>query len=356
MTASVVAVLAVHPVELAATRLRAMQYAPGLAGEGIDVELWTFLRASDLAAWYGDSHRRRVAVILRALTRLPSMWPVLRRASVVIVQREVLPVGPPIVEWLVSRRRPLVWDVDDALWETFVSPTAGRVPRWLRATGDKYRRVCTWADEVWAGSGVLAEWCRQHSGSVHVVPTVVEVPEQLPLGTSERSVGWIGSHSTGAFLERVLPAVAAVTPSPPVYAVGATVEGPGALALELRTWSPEAERATLGQTRVGLYPVDPAHPLAEGKCGLKAILYMSRGIPCVVTPTTTNAAVVRDGVDGLHASTPGEWTTGIQRLLDDGDLWERCHRAGHRRALEEYSLAHWGPWVAGRLQLLGGST
>jgi glycosyltransferase involved in cell wall biosynthesis len=351
-----ITVLAVHPPSVAATRLRAVQYSDALAEGELNLNLWSFLREQDLGDWFGPSQLRRALVTFRALLRLPLIARHIRRAAVVIVQREVLPLGPPVIEMLAARWRPLVWDVDDAVWQSYVSPTAGRVPRWLRATGDKYRRICERADEVWAGSEVLATWCRRHSESVHVIPTVVPVPPALPDLAPARTVGWVGSHSTGEFVEAILPALVDVTPPPQVLVVGARPETPPGLDVVIEPWSHETEAHVLSAARVGIYPIDPDHPLAEGKCGLKAILFMSHGIPCVVTPTTTNAVVVRNGVDGLHARTPAEWTTAVQTLFDDDDLWQRCREAAHARARDSYSLEVWAPRVADRLRTLADRT
>jgi glycosyltransferase involved in cell wall biosynthesis len=244
----------------------------------------------------------------------------------------------------------MIWDVDDAIWVSFVSPTAGRVPRWLRAPGGKYRRICARAAAVWAGSAVLAEWCSQHNADTTVVPTVVDVPAERPRHPPGRVVTWIGSHSTGPFLDDVLPAVADVSPSPLVTVLGATPHPPAGLAVDVRPWSLDAERSALAEARVGLYPIDTRHPLAHGKCGLKAVLYMSQGVPPVVTPTASNADIVRDGVEGLFAETPQEWTAAVAQLLDDAELWERLSEAAHRRALESYSMARWAPWVAAELR------
>lgn len=344
-----VLVLAVHPQRVAATRLRAMQYAAHWHQADLDVRLWSFFGDSDLPAWYGRSQLRRALVLLKATLRLPRLLTLLRAVSVVLVQREALPLGPPLLELLAARGRVLVWDVDDAVWEDFSSPTAGHVSQWLRATGDKYSWLCRRADEVWAGSEVLATWCRERNANVVVVPTVVPVPAERPTAAQQRTVGWVGSHSTGPFLEQVLPAVARVEPRPDVVVVGAEVAPVDGLATESQPWSQSTENAALARTRVGLYPVDRGHPLAEGKCGLKAILYMSHGIPSVVTPTSTNAVVVRDGVEGLHADGPDQWTASVQRLLDDGELWEQMSVAAHRRARDEYSLEAWGPRLAARL-------
>lgn len=349
-----ITVLAVHPPSLAATRLRAVQYSDALADAGLHLNLWSFLREQDLNDWYGPSHLRRALVTVRGLLRMVLVVGHVRRASVVIVQREAMPLGPPIVELLTARFRPLVWDLDDALWEEYVSPTAGRVPRWLRATGHKFERLCRCADEVWAGSEILAAWCRERNANVHVVPTVVPVPDILGTPPLERTVGWIGTHSTAEFVETILPALADVVPRPSVHLVGARLSPPAVLDVAMEPWSPSAELRTLAETRVGVYPIDVTHPLAEGKCGLKAILYMANGIPSVVTPTTTNASIVRHGIDGFHARDLAEWTTAVQRLLDDDALWQQCREAAHSRAHQSFSLQVWAPRMVARLnQLLG---
>jgi glycosyltransferase involved in cell wall biosynthesis len=329
-----------------------MQYADDFAGRGIQLRLWSFFDAKDLPAWFGSSQLRRVGVVLRALVRLPRVLRVVRAADVVLVQREALPFGPPVVELLAARGRILVWDVDDAVWESFDSPTVGRVPQWLRATGGKYQRLCRAAEEVWAGSEVLAAWCRENNPATHVVPSVVPVPAERPVAPSVRTVGWIGSHSTGPFVESVLPALADMQPPTSVVVVGARPAVPDDLEVELIDWSLAAEEDALSGMRVGLYPIDRTHPLADGKCGLKAVLYMSRGVPPVVTPTPTNAQIVRDGVDGLYAEHLSDWAVQVGRLLSDADLWERLSASAHRRAREEFSREVWAPRLADRLTAL----
>lgn len=345
-------VVSVYPADMAAPRLRAQQYAPWLAAEGLSLRLWSFVAPRHGRRWYGLRPLARLAVVLEGMLRLPVLARELRGARVVIVQREALPFGPAWVETLIARRRPVVWDIDDSVWEEYPSLYVRWLPRALRKTGRKYERLAAMAAQVWAGSGQLARWCRQHSDAVRVVPTVVDVPELVRPARAGRVVGWVGSPSTGEFLAQVLPAVARVTDPPRLVAVGAEVVVPDGLVASVQRWSPEAEDDALAATRVGLYPIDQAHPLADGKCGLKAILYMSRGIPTVVTPTQTNAAIVRDGVEGLHAVSPAEWTAAVQRLLDDPALWDRCSRAAHQRALDDFSLQAWGPRVTGYLRSL----
>lgn len=336
----------VYPTEMAYTRLRAGQFRPYLEESGMDFRLWTFISPKDVGRWFAGGNLARTWILLRSLSRLVWLSREVRNAAAVVVLREVLPFGPPVIERLAARKRPLVWDVDDAVWESYPSMFFRWLPDWFRKTGHKYEAICGMATEVWAGSEVLAEWCRRHNDRVKVVPTVVEVPRNRPDRDHVPVVGWIGSPSTGGFVEQILPALEEVEPRPHLIAVGSVVRELPDLAVEVTPWSQTAEEATLSRIAVGLYPIDVSHPLAEGKAGFKAILYMSQGIPVVVTPTPTNASIVRDGVEGLHARTMEDWTHAVARLLTDRPLWDRCSRAAHERALSDYSLQRWGPKVA----------
>lgn len=350
--APVVACLAVHPPSLAATRLRLVQFFDALETGGLAPTLWTFLSDDDLPAWYGRTTWGRLGVIAKALVKIPRAVALVARADVVVVQRECVPFGPPALEWLASRLSTLVWDVDDFVWRAYTSPTAGRVTRLLRTSERKHASIARWAAEVWAGSEAIAEWAADRNAATTIVPTVVPMGER-PGNVRDRVAVWVGSHSTTPFLEGLLPALVGVSGLRGVVVVGGRpLRDSSGVRVDERPWSEETEAEVCRSARVGLYPVDVSNPYAEGKCGLKAVLYMSHGLPCVVTPTRPNRAIVRDGVDGLYATTPDEWRTAVERLLTDDDLWERCSAAGFERAKSHFSSEVWGPILADRLRRL----
>lgn len=346
-------VLAVYPTSDAVTRLRAWQYREYLADQDISLDLWTFFGPRETALWFGKNNLGRVWALARGLLRAFRLIPRAMAADAVLVLRQALPLGPPLLEWIVSRGKPLIWDVDDALWTTVESPTVGRVPQWIRATGNKYHWLCRNANQVWAGNDTVAEWCKDHNEDVRTIPTVLRVPSNRPDVISRgRIVGWIGSPSTGPFLEKILPALRNLGDPPTVEVVGAEVSAPPGLSLRHTTWSKEAERRALERMSVGLYPVDRDHPMAEGKSGFKAILYMAHGIPVVATPTRTNSSIIRHGIEGLHARDLTSWTDSVRVLLEDTELRERISIAAHRRARSHYSLQRWGPFLAGTVKEL----
>ena len=345
-------VLSVYGEDQAGTRLRACQYEPHLRQAGIDVGYWSFLSATDSPRWFGHCSRRlRAVILLRSGLRLLWLPMLIRRADAVLVLREAVPLATTAVERLAARSSVLIWDVDDAIWTDYPRLFARWLPRRLRRTSRKYEVIAGLADEVWAGSDFVATWCTAHAARVLVIPTVVPVPALVPTRADRtRTLAWVGSASTSAFLEESLAAIEPVDLGVEVRCVGAKVAGTDRLPVRCEPWSQAAEDAALNESQVGLYPLSTDHPLAAGKAGLKAVLYMAHGLPSVVTPTDTTAMIVRDDVDGLHARTSEEWRDAVGRLLDDEALWERLSRSGHRRAATDFSLQAWAPRVVARVQ------
>lgn len=350
-------VLAVYPEDQAGTRLRGHQFAPYLSAGGIDVEYWSFLSESDSRRWFaGPSRWSRVAILLRSTLRLVRLPGALRRADVALVLREAIPVATACIERLAARRMPVVWDVDDAIWATYPRLFLPWLPERLRRSETKYVDLARLAREVWAGSETLAEWCRQWTDAVLVVPTVVDV-SSAPIATgSSRTVTWVGSASTSEFLERILPALGDIDPRISLDCVGAAPIGAEGFEVRQRPWSLTAESESLAGGRVGVYPIDLDHPLGPGKAGLKAVLYMAHGLPSVVTPTTAVASLVRHGVEGFHATTREDWRHYVSQLLDDDDLWRQMSQASRARAEAAFSLDVWGPRVQHRIAALAEET
>lgn len=346
-------VLSVYPEDQAGTRLRAHQFESLWENAGMVISYWSFLGLEDSRRWFADAGRReRLGIIARSFGHLGRLPRRLRAADVVLVLREALPIASAVVERFAARHARLVWDVDDALWVDYPRLFARWLPRRMRRTPEKYAEIARLSSDVWAGSESLAAWCREHAAHVYVAPTCVPLPEHVPDRMSrDRLVGWVGSASTVRFVQTALRALADLPDPPAITCVGATdVTAP--LPARWLPWTPEAEQQLLGQARVGLYPIDAEHPMAEGKAGLKAVLYMSHGLPAVVSPTAAIRQIVRDGVDGVYATTPDEWRDAVSRLLDDDELWDRMSAAGRARVRAEFSPEVWGGRLSQRLLAL----
>jgi len=88
------------------------------------------------------------------------------------------------------------------------------------------------------------------------------------------------------------------------------------------------------------------NPYTRAKAGYKILQYWAAGLPVVASPVGFNRDLIREGVDGLLATTREEWRAALLRLLGDPALRERLGAAGRQRVREAFSLevcaAAWG--------------
>lgn len=330
--------LASYPVEAASSRYRIVQFIEPLARRGIDVTFSPFLDAALFDALYkpGRLLRKLPRLAWRTLLRWSAVFRAMR-ADVVFVQREAMLFGPPVIEWLIARvlRRPLVLDLDDATWLAYTSPVYGRIATWLKWPS-KTDRLIKWARAVTCGSPHIAE----HAKKGVVIPTVVDTKRFMP-GT-DRSVcatpviGWIGTHGTFPYLERLLPIFERLAREVSVrlLIVGSGREIPGA---ETRAWSLEREVEDFQALDIGVYPLADDE-WSAGKAGFKAVQYMATGVPFVMSPVGVCATMGVAGETHLPAITDDEWLAALRRLVADAELRRRMSIAGRAFAESHYDV------------------
>jgi glycosyltransferase involved in cell wall biosynthesis len=339
--------LASYPIEAAATRYRLAQFVSPLAERGITLEVHPFIDSRLFASLY-----RREAIPFTALNlvgamgrRFSDVWRA-RDTDVLLVQREAMLFGPPLIEWLAMRlgNCPMVLDLDDATYLPYVSPVYGRLAsalKWFSKTDDLIR----WAKVVTCGNRTIANYVESKGKPTAVIPTVVDTEKFRPAvnrqGRGVPVLGWIGTHSTYPYLETIFPVLQelARTARFRLKVVGSgreSVNLPG-VEVENLKWNLAREIEDFQSFDIGLYPVVESE-WAAGKSGFKAIQYMAVGIPYVVTPVGSCAEIGEAGVTHLCATTREEWRASLERLLTDEPLRLRMGEAGRRYTLQYYTV------------------
>lgn len=352
-----------NPIEAANTRYRVYQFLPYLKSRGIECEIAPFI-SSEL---FHDLYRRgRIVRKVTGITRsvLGRVADVMRarRVDVVCVSREAMLFGPPVIEWLVGKvaRCPMVYDFDDAIFVSYVSPTYGRFASWLKSPS-KSSRILAMSAHIIAGNEYLASYARRHNRRVTILPTVVDTelfanidPLSRPNSHSAVSpvIGWIGSHSTAQYLDLIAPALQRLARRRRfvfrVIGAGRDVNIPG-VEVENRPWDMATEIRDFRDLDIGVYPIWDDE-WARGKCAFKAIQYMAAGAPCVSSPVGMTTEVIRNGVNGFLAGSTEEWFHCLDLLLEDGSLRERLARQGRITVEEKYSLKTHAPTLANVLE------
>jgi len=296
-----------------------------------------------------------------------------RQAEVVLIQREAMIFGPPVVEWLTTRllKRPMVLDLDDATYISYTSPTyggLGKAMKWFSKTDDLIR----WATIVICGNRSIAEYVSSKGARARIIPTVVDTEvfrpacaranagstdiepsanasrpiKSLPRTESSRVVlGWIGTHSTLPYLESIFPVLTDLSKDYDfrLKVVGAgkdEITVPGVEVENLR-WSLEREVQDFQSLDIGLYPIDASlysGKWAAGKSGFKAIQYMAVGVPYVATPVGAAEELGEVGVTHFFASSPEEWRNALAELIVNANKRKQMGAAGRCHVTKNYAL------------------
>ena len=356
-----VRVLALSPIpeEGAGCRFRIAQFIPYLESVGIDVTLRSLFDVDFFRLVYRPGHyvRKVLSFVELSLKRLDSLRDA-SRFDAIFIYREIFPIGPAIIEWLLGSRGrpPVVFDFDDAIFLPNVSD-ANRGIQVLKQPG-KVATIVRNSDHIIAGNDYLAAYARRFSDAVTVIPTCVDTTMFAPTwhafsnnGSQSRDpvVGWIGSPTTASYVRGLANVFRRVRDQ---HACVFRVSGAGepldlaGLAIEQPPWTLASEVHLFNTCDVGVYPLADDE-WSRGKCGFKAIEFMACGVPVVASAVGVNREIIEDGVNGFLASTEDEWVEKLGRLLASRELRHQFGLAGRRTIEARYSLQLHAPTLAG---------
>jgi len=358
-------VLALSPIpeEGAGCRFRIAQFIPYLESAGINVTLNSLFTPEFFRLVYKPGHYLRKAATFAALSvkRLDSLRDS-SRFDLILIYREMFPIGPAFVERLLAARGrpPVVFDFDDAISLRSVSD-ANHLIAALKQPG-KVSSIIRHSDHVIAGNEYLADYARRFNPAVTMIPTCVDtdrfVPaaealqSETPAPSRELVVGWIGSPTTALYIRGLAAVLRRVRERHPfvlrISGTGEPLTIPG-VDVDNRPWSLHGEVELFNTCDVGVYPLADDE-WSKGKCGFKAIQFMACGVPVVAAAVGVNRTIVQDGTNGCLASTGDEWVEKLSRLLSDAALRRRLAVAGRRTVEEGYSLRVNAPTLAATLR------
>ena len=334
-----------RPLErYANTRFRIEQWAPILEREhGIHVHFSPF--ESPALAKLMDTPGRRGRKLVLATRDLARRWISRHEArdydGAIVVTESSLLGGVWLERYLVRNGIPFIYDFDDPLWLSADELGDWTTKLWRSPT--RSFEISRLATAVTVGNEYLASHVRPHNPNVHVVHTSIDLERYRvlpPRNEGPFTIVWTGQRGASMrFLETIRPALERLGARMPVRLRVISDEAPAPYAnvtLDFVRWSPAIEVSALGEGDVGIMPI-PDTPLARGKCGLKALQYMAVGRAAVVSPVGINAEIVRDGENGLWATTEDEWVTQLERLAKDARLRDRLARAGRATVEQHYT-------------------
>lgn len=326
-------------------RFRFEQYFGILKQAGFQYSTDSFLNDDGWKIIYRKGHGfSKFFVLLRGL--LKRLFTVFRSSSYdfVFIHREAAPVGPPVFEWLMAKvlRKKIIYDFDDAIWLTDKTSENffARTIRWRSKVGS----ICKWAYRVSCGNHYLCEYARKFNSSVVFNPTTIDLNHHhLRHHETENKliIGWTGSHTTLKYLDEVIDVLNTISekyPNTEFHVIANQSPSQSIRNLRFIPWSEETEVTALSAFDIGIMPL-PDDEWSKGKCGFKALQYMSLGIPCIASAVGANSVIIQDGKNGLLCKSREDWLTNITRLIDDRELRKRLGDGGRETVVSNYSVA-----------------
>lgn len=324
-------------------RFRFEQYLPELQKEFeievhpfIDHETWEKLYAPGFIGF-------KIRKMLGSFKRRFSLLGKIRKAEHIFIHREASQIGPPIFEWFIAKilRKKYIFDFDDATWLPNYSETNARFQR-LKAYW-KVKYIIKWAGKVSAGNDYLADFARKYNSNVEVIPTTIDTENHHNLVCNPEAetlrIGWTGSHTTMHYLDELLPILHRLNRTHTFLFRVISNEKPNwdLPNLEFVKWNKETEIEDLSQIQIGVMPLK-SDIWSSGKCGFKALQYMSCEIPTVLSAVGVNTQIVSNELNGFICTGEEEWFEKLDQLLTDANLRKQIGVAGRKRIEVAYSV------------------
>ena len=339
-----------YPIEAAATRFRVGQFAEPFRSHGVDLNIKPFLDSGGFKNLYssGSFSPKLKSMLGGVLGRMRQTFDA-RNYDVLLVQREAMPVGPGFFEVAYSKfgGLPMVLDLDDATYVRYISPTYGRLGSALKFFG-KTDKLIDRSELVICGNRFIAEYVEGRGSRAVVIPTVVDTDIFKPAERNNEVpvIGWIGTHSTFPFLERLFPVLRGLAVKHPfvLKIVGSGRERIDLDGVNVRNlpWSLEREVEDFRSLDIGLYPIDTKGTLdpawLAGKSGFKAIQYLAVGVPFVMTPVGVCGEIGEPGKTHFNAASDEDWYNALDKLLLDAELRNEMGQSGRKHSLANYRL------------------
>ncbi len=339
--------LFIHPYpqgKIPSQRFRFEQYLDMLKDKGFDIDIAPFFDLSTIKVMYlkGRILVKLIGLISGFIRRAFLLFR-LGKYDFVFIHREAMPVGPPIIEWIIAKifNKKIIYDFDDAIWLPNVSES-NQIFSAIKYYS-KVQNICSWSHKVSCGNQYLSDFASQYSKQVVLNPTTIDIKghhNRIKDHSNEKMIiGWTGTHTTMHHLKIIVPVLEELekTHSFEFYVISNEEPTFKLRSLHFVLWSKENEIDDLLQFNIGVMPMYD-NSWTKGKCGFKLLQYMALGIPALASPVGANSDIIDIGINGFLCDSPEAWKEHLIELLGDQALREHLGRSGIEKVNNNYSL------------------
>jgi L-malate glycosyltransferase len=266
----------------------------------------------------------------------------IRNFDIIYIHLWYTPYGFPIFERIVtSIHKKVIYDIDDMVFLGH-SSNANQSVMFLKGK-NKMIFLMKKANHVITCTPHLDAFVRQFTYKTTDISSTINTDIYKPINSYSNdktlTLGWSGSHSTSKYVYLIKDELLELSKKYKfkLLIIGDTSFNIPGLDFEAIEWDESTEIKNLQRIDIGLYPL-PDEQWVLGKSGLKALQYMSLGIPTVATAIGANFRVIEDGISGLLVESSYQWKDAIEQYILNPKLRKKHGLNGRKRVEILYSV------------------
>ena len=229
-----------------------------------------------------------------------------------------------MLRWGILLKKRIIYDFDDAIY--LKAPDSSTLSKpYAIETDEKFKpqldMMLTYADLVLVSGDELYRQASERAKAVRILPSVIsEIAEKTSIPNATPVIGWIGAPENQLYLREIEDVLVRLTDEYPNLEVWLITSLPMDPQPRFRhkfiPWSLSREAEFIPRFTLGIAPLhDDAW--CRAKMNFKAVVYMSHGIPAVVSPVGFPINEFEDGHSVLLARTKEDWYRYMKSLLAD---------------------------------------
>ncbi|TAG89423.1 MAG: glycosyltransferase [Bacteroidetes bacterium] len=342
-------ILFLHPYpagEAPSQRFRFEQYLHFLEQNGHIIHRQSFLDEKTWQILYqkGYKFKKIFGILIGFLRRIKILFGI-KKYDYVFIHREATPLGYPFVEYLITKfwKKKIIFDFDDAIWLENTSQENKLVSR--LKFHQKTNLICRWAYKISAGNQYLVDYAKQFNQNVVLNPTTIDTQNlhNTDLYSVKKdkifTIGWTGTHSTLFYLDFLWDILKELEQKYTFRMIVIANQKPDIdlKSLQFINWNKKTEIEDLLKMDIGLMPLTD-DKWANGKCGFKALQYMSLGIPTIASPVGVNVDIIQHNENGFLCATKQEWKDILIMFLEKKIIYQQIASKTKQTIVQKYSV------------------
>jgi glycosyltransferase involved in cell wall biosynthesis len=335
-----IAILSKYNSMGASSRYRCYNYEKYFNSHNINVTYFPLLTGNYIENLY---QKNRFKIFLYQFTgiikRIFQLLFLMRKFDFLIIEKELIPNCPYILEKLLLHRKVFSLDFDDYIGTTYKTGPIKRI--FLK---NKIDNLAKTAKFVTVGNNWYFTEIR--SNNLVYLPTVIDLDKYTFTKKHHNNhmivLVWIGSPTTVKYLENLKIALQNLSQRRQfkLKIIGGKFSLPGVDIQEI-VWNSESEIEEILTGDIGLMPLNDTL-WEKGKCGFKLIQYMACGLPVVASPAPANEEIIEIDKTGYIASDTSQWECYLDKLMTEHELRSDFGHKGRQRVENLYCYQFWG--------------